>query len=36
MSTIKVGTPAPDFKGGAYVAGQANEKEISLKDYQGK
>jgi peroxiredoxin (alkyl hydroperoxide reductase subunit C) len=35
MSTLKVGTLAPDFKAPAYIAGQ-NEKEVSLKDFQGK
>lgn len=33
-STLKVGLPAPDFKGAAYVAGQF--KDVSLKEFQGK
>lgn len=32
--SIKVGAPAPDFKGKAYVAGQF--KDVSLKDFSGK
>lgn len=35
MSTLKVGTLAPDFKAPAYISGQG-EKEVSLKDFQGK
>jgi alkyl hydroperoxide reductase subunit AhpC len=35
MSSLKVGTLAPDFKTVAYIAGQP-EKEISLKDYPSK
>jgi alkyl hydroperoxide reductase subunit AhpC len=32
--TLRVGSPAPDFKTKAYVQGQF--KDVSLKDYQGK
>jgi alkyl hydroperoxide reductase subunit AhpC len=35
MSTLKVGSLAPDFKATAYIAGQ-DQKEVSLKDFQGK
>ena len=34
MSTLKVGQPAPDFRGEAYVSGDF--KEVGLKDYHGK
>ena len=33
-ATLKVGSPAPEFKAKAYVAGQF--KDVSLKDFQGK
>ena len=36
MSTLKVGTAAPDFKADAFVAGQNDPKTVSLKDFQGK
>jgi alkyl hydroperoxide reductase subunit AhpC len=36
MSTLKVGSLAPDFKAPAYIAGQEKEKDVSLKDFQGK
>ena len=34
MTTLKVGSLAPDFKAKAYVAGQF--KDVGLKDYHGK
>jgi alkyl hydroperoxide reductase subunit AhpC len=36
MSTAKVGSLAPEFKAQAFIAGQNEAKDVSLKDYQGK
>ena len=39
MSTstqVRVGQPAPNFKAEAFIAGQKDFKEVSLKDYHGK
>jgi peroxiredoxin (alkyl hydroperoxide reductase subunit C) len=36
MSTLKVGSLAPEFKADAYVSGLNEAKQVSLKDYQGK
>ena len=36
MWNLKVGQPAPDFKAQAFLAGQVEGKEVSLKDYKGK
>ena len=35
-NTIKVGAAAPDFKAKAYISGQNDFKDVSLKDYAGK
>ncbi|MGK5081899.1 peroxiredoxin [Bdellovibrionota bacterium FG-1] len=36
MSTLRVGTLAPEFRADAYVSGQNDATTVSLKDFQGK